>query len=161
LREEASEATRSESRTAIQAVADSYVELLLAWPRAWSRYGQRLSEGLLRNIDPLRLGPVDRIGRDLWSAVESAIDKGLRDHAVALTGILFRAGREAIEVNAKDLLQALANLAPSLLSRSSTSEDLRTLVNDRVCRAQVELAEYVAGARLRDDSLELGERQQA
>jgi hypothetical protein len=154
LNEEGFQAIRSESVVAISAIADTYVELWLAWPRAWKDYGQRAAAGLMRRVDPFQIGPEDEINRHLWSLVHLATERGLEEHVLKITGLIFRIGREAVELEATDILSSVMQLAQSMLSRPSPDErDLHVLINDQVCRFQVELCDYAAGPRLRDDEL--------
>lgn len=158
LREEGAEAIRSESVAAIDDVATSYVDLLLAWPEAWGRYGQRIADGLLR-FDPFVVGPVDTLQRHVWGLTESAVARGLREHVLSLTGIALRVGMRVIPVDATDVLRAVLVLARNnVVNRSQDSADLQTLVNDRAAVIHIDLCRFVAEPRFYDTTLDIERR---
>ncbi|KAB1117246.1 DUF2254 domain-containing protein [Micromonospora aurantiaca] len=162
LKEEGVESLRSESGSGMTAVVDSYAELWLAWPRAWAAYGQRLTGGFMNQRNPFRFTPVDAMRSDLWSLLDIAIERGLREQANSLIGITYRVGREAIDLDAPDILEGVTGLARSALRFPHDSDSrLIKVTNDRAIRLQVELCRYIAIPRLEDARRETSDRLRA
>ncbi|MER5607527.1 hypothetical protein AB0F93_09380 [Micromonospora tulbaghiae] len=162
VKEEGFESLRSESSSAIAAVVDSYTELWLAWPRAWAAYGQRLAGGFINQGKLFRLTPLDELRSDLWSLLDTAIERGLREQANALIGIIYRVGSEAIELDAPDILGGITGLARSQLRPTGgAASPFFEVTNDRLVRMQVELCRYHAVPRLEDNRRSVPERRQA
>ena len=162
VKEEGFESLRSESSSAIAAVVDSYTELWLAWPRAWAAYGQRLTGGFINQGKLLRLTPLDELRSDLRSLLDAAIERGLREQANALIGIIYRVGSEAIELDAPDILGGITGLARSQLRPTGgAASPFFEVTNDRLVRMQVALCRYHAAPRLEDNRRSVPERRQA
>ena len=162
LREEASEAIRSESVAAIESVAQAYIALWLAWPTVREAYGQRLGVGFMAQLEPFRLTPVGELRRHLFSLLESAVQRQLREHALTLTGILWKVGRRSIELYATDILTGICDLARSLLRNpGAANSELQVLINERAWLAQVELCDVVAGRLLIDKQLPPDQKERA
>ncbi|MEV4493165.1 hypothetical protein AB0K04_23985 [Micromonospora coxensis] len=162
LKEEGVEALRSESSSGIGVVIDTYVELWLAWPRAWSAYGQRLEDGFLDHHNVLRLTPIDELRSDLWALLDIAHGRDLREQTLALAAIPYRVGSEAISLDAPDILKGATRLATSCLRfpRDSGS-DLHELLNSKICRHQVELCRYTAGIHLENRATGFRQKERA
>ncbi|MEW2477494.1 hypothetical protein AB0875_27250 [Micromonospora gifhornensis] len=162
LKEEGIEALRSESTSGINAVVESYTQLWLAWPRAWAVYGQRLVEGFMSQMTFLALTPTDSLRSDLRSLIDAAIERGLREQAVTLARIAFRVGREAVELDAPDVLKEATGLARSILRFPPDSQTgLDRIVNREACECLVSLCKYVVVPRLRSVSGEADETKHA
>lgn len=159
IREEGIQAIRSGSILAIEDVASTYVDLWMAWPEAWTRYGAKVAGGILRELDPFSIGPVNTLQRHLWSITESAVSQGLRDHVLALTGIAFSVGFRAMQVEATDVVRAVLELARGNVARPSASQvDLQQVIYDRAISTHVELCDFGARSRLTDGKASLESR---
>ena len=143
LHEEALQSIRQRSSIAAEEVATAYVELWLSWAKAWSKYGQTLKGGILRNFDPLRLGYTSGLGRNLYGGIQQAVDAGLRDHVSAFRGVLLRVTSQAITLKAPDLVDEMLEIARSFLTFSSDHRpDLAASVQDRGWRFQIEMCRF-------------------
>ncbi|MGY0007080.1 hypothetical protein [Micromonospora sp. I033] len=162
LKEEGVEALRSESTSGIGVVIDTYVELWLAWPRAWSAYGQRLEDGFLDHLNFLRLTPIDELRSDIWALLDVAQGRDLREQTLALAAIPYRVGSEAISLDAPDILKGASRLATSSLRfPKEPKSDLHELLNSKVCRHLVELCRFTAGAYLESRSSGFQQKERA
>ncbi len=143
LHEEALQSIRQRSSIAAEEVATAYVELWLSWAEAWSKYGQTLRGGILRNFDPLRLGHTSGLGRNLYGSIQQAVDAGLRDHVSAFRGVILRVTSQAIALKAPDLVDEMLQMARSFLTFSSDDRpDLAISMQDRGWRFQTEICRF-------------------
>jgi hypothetical protein len=148
LHEEALEAIRSGSPGAADEIADAYIRLLLAWPRAWQELGQRLEGGLLSARSFFGLGPLDEVSRHLWLQLEQAGGRGLREHILTITRILYNVSSEAVELEATDLVRAMNSTAISMLHAVKSNPHLEDLVAEEVWRYHVQIADFYILPRL-------------
>lgn len=94
--------------------------------------------------------------------MESAVQRQLREHALTLTGILWKVGWRSIELHATDILTGICNLARSLLRNPGpANSELQMLVNEQAWLAQVDLCDFVAGRLLEDKRRPLDQRERA
>lgn len=151
LHEEATEAIRRTSPSAAASIADLYAEAWLAWPEAWASYGENLKGGLLSGPNPLRIDPSDRMKRNVSTAIEAAIERGLRDHLHEFLGILWTVSSKAHRLQADDLMTEMYSLARSVLYMRSTNHPaLLDIGRDRAWRFHAEsLRQILASLRLR------------
>ncbi|WFE41614.1 hypothetical protein [Micromonospora sp. WMMD998] len=162
LKEEGIEALRSESSAGMAEVVDSYTHLWLAWPHAWAQYGQRLSGRFLDRANFFQLTPMHDLQRDVWALLDAAIERGLREQARALAGIVYRVGVEAIDVDAPDILRGACSLAVSSLHfPRNAGRDLHEVINGTLCRFLVELCNYRIFPRFEDPELSLEGKERA
>ncbi|MFI6238223.1 hypothetical protein ACIBD9_32080 [Micromonospora sp. NPDC050784] len=162
LKEEGVEALRSESSAGLAAVVDSYTELWLAWPRAWAAYGQRLENNFLDQLNLFRFTPIDELRHDIWGLLDAAFGRDLREQTLALAGIPYRVGSEAIALDAPDILKGASRLATSSLRfPKDPKSDLQELLNSKVCRHQVDLCSLTSGIRLEDSTVDIRQKRQA
>lgn len=153
LFEEGMTAIRSGSPAAIEEVTDAYATLWLAWPRTWSELGHRLRGGLLTGLEPFGIGPVGKVRQDYLFLLEEALRQGNRDQVLSLVSLPGGVTREAIELDADDLIRQMTLLLQGFVTIDQTQSDFAHLAVDRGWRTQVELCELHLAGRIGDDEL--------
>lgn len=156
LHEEGLEAIRSGSPAAAAEVAAAYVALLMSWPRAWGRFGQRIDQGLLGARSLIGSSPVGEITRDLYHQAERSSAAGLREHVFSQMSIPWSTTSESLPLQATDLVIQMNDLVRGFAAAGRRSE-LADLWANKAWTYHAELCDYVIGPRLEDASASEGD----
>jgi hypothetical protein len=151
LHEEGLEAIRSGSPAAASEVAAAYVALLMSWPRAWGRFGQRIDRGLLGARSHIGSSPVGEITRDLYHQAERSSAAGLREHVFSQMSIPWSTTSESLPLQATDLVIQMNDLVRGFAAAGRHSE-LADLWANKAWTYHAEICDYVIGPRLEDAS---------
>ena len=115
LEEEAVAAIRSGGPAAFQAIADAYIETLMAFPRSWERYGQRYTTAIARGTDFFPMGPVDEISKQFCANIVEALRASSDEVLRAAAYLPINACTRALPYAADGLIRTMLGLSPSFL----------------------------------------------
>lgn len=160
---EANQAIRERDVRAYERTVDVYVNVLLAFPRAWQRYGERFEAGLARDLDWLGISPIDQIETNLFEELLSALRSGSREIARAPLELAFRVMAESVALKARALWIAMLRFLRLAHVRAQEvgEAEIRDLAADHAIRYQFELGQYYAARLLEDDAAPMEDREMA
>jgi hypothetical protein len=113
LHRQALAAIREGDRQVWDLIADTYVEAMLALPRAAAAYALPFA-GAVAAPGLFQLGPLDRMQRFLYEEIEAAVRAGDRSFALDVAYLPARIAQAAAPLNAPALVRAMLDLYPAL-----------------------------------------------
>jgi hypothetical protein len=124
LHQEALQAIRDVQPNTYNDVAELWVELLLALPQAWQRYGHSFDEATAGEFGRFGLGPVDAAAKNLYIEAGEAT-KAMQDLAAEAFMLPDRIARESLDYDAPALLLRMLALYADLYPGVAELEDPR------------------------------------
>jgi hypothetical protein len=144
-------------------IRDAYLEMLLAFPQAWSVYGQRFDQAVASGGFPFRLSEIDRVTRDIHSQLRQAITAQQREIAGAVAYLPIAAAARAVPLGALGLSGEMLNLTVNMswLAQEFSDEPVATAVTEQIGMTLFEYVDYHCGSRLQREELTIAEREEA
>jgi hypothetical protein len=124
LHQEALQAIRDVQPSTYDDVAELWVELLLALPQAWQRYGNSFDEGTAGEFGRFGLGPADAAARNIYVEAREAT-KVMHDLAVEAFMLPDRIATRSLDYDAPALLLRMLALYVDLYPTVAELEDAR------------------------------------
>ena len=162
----------SESIRAIQAgnpggykrVLDTYESMLLAFPKAWARYGQRFDSQAATGSNPLGFGQIEELFGNLGGELAEAAASPSLELAQEAASFPAHIARRAFELDAVALSERALRLALRIYvsaERGNAGTDRVKAVKGRLWRGLYEFAEYVLAPVVKDWNADRSQRGRA
>lgn len=144
-------------------IRDAYVEMLLAFPQAWSTYGQKFDQRVANGGFPFRLSEIDRVTRDIYSQLRQAIIAEQREIAGSIAYLPMAAAARAVPLGAQGLSGEMLNLVVSMswLAQEFTDEPIATAITEQIGMTLFEYVDFNCGSRLEREELSVADREEA
>ena len=136
LDQEALRAIREVQPSTYEDVAELWVELLLALPQAWQRYGHSFDERTAGEFSRFGLGPADAAAKNLYIEAREAT-KVMHDLAAESFMLPYRIAARSLDYEAPALLLRMLALYVELYPTVAELEDAR--LRERLVRLVVDL----------------------
>ncbi len=154
LEEEAVAAIRTGAPATFDAIADAYVETLMAFPRSWARYGHEYSSSVARGLEFFPTGPVDTIARQFYTNIKEALRGSSDDVLLTAAYLPMRVCSRAIEDHAEGLLTNMIRLHAVFVAAGWTQgSDKGTLLANDAPRHLVEFTRYYLQPRMEEGDI--------
>lgn len=153
LHDEAIRAIQTGSPSGYERVLEAYEGVLLAFPRAWARYGQRFDSEAAKGASLLGIGPTEELFGNLSKELVEAAASPSSEVALEAARVPARIARKAFELDAIALSERALRLGPRVYAaaeRGAVGTDQKRAVKDRVWRGIFEFAEYVLAPIVQD-----------
>jgi hypothetical protein len=147
LHDEALRTIREVKPSEYDGIAELWAELLLALPRAWSRYGLIFDETVAGEMGRFGFGPTDAAARNLYAAAREA-RRSTPDLAAEAFMLPDRIATRALDLDAPALLVRMLALYTDLYSLAAETEDER--LRERLLHLVLELPPQL-GRRIEHD----------
>lgn len=144
-------------------IRDAYVQMLLAYPEAWSIHGQRFDQQIASGGFPFQLSEIDRVTRDVYSQLRQAITAQQRDIASSIAYLPIAVAARAVPIGAQGLSGEMLSLAVNMtwLSQEFSGEPIATAVRQQVGTTLFEYIDYHCGSRIEREELPIADREEA
>jgi hypothetical protein len=155
LHEGALEAIRSGLPVSYGDIADEYLEILIALPTAWRRYGVAYAGRVAGGASPFEMNSLDWLGDNLWEELREASRGTSREVARAAFFLPYRVAIRAIDLNASALFTKMLALYVQLypVVREAPDGDVRRLLVDRCVDHPTSLPKMALAHELRKETL--------
>jgi hypothetical protein len=161
LHNEAIQAIREARLAVYEDVAEAQAALLLSIPEAWHRdFGQSYTSDLASDVFPLRLGPVDRVARNIYEQVSAALSVSVREVALSAAYQPIHIATRAAKAGAVGLADQMMGTASSLANLPGGGETA-TLVRDHAWTNFSHLLQFTICPMVEDSSASDDDRRQA
>lgn len=158
IHEEALQAIREVQPSTYSDLAELWVDLLVAFPEAWARYGQPFSQAIAGEFGRFGLGPVDTVARNLFIEAREGT-KSMHDIAVEAFGVPDAVVMHLVDLDAPALVLPMLALYVDLYPITADLDDdrLRERLLTRLFELPAQYGRYL-GYRFRDYDLPEADR---
>jgi hypothetical protein len=162
LHEAALESIRSGLPVSYSDIADEYLEILIALPAAWRRYGVPYSGGIAGGASPFELTALDWLTDNLWEEMREASRGTSREVAMGAFFLPYRVALRAVDFNASALFTKMLALYVQLypVVRTAPDDDVRRLLLHRCVDHPTSLTKMALAHEMQKETLTEERREQ-